>query len=854
MRILHIITRLDRGGSADVVLNLTEGLKNMGHEVFLATGPSCDPQADMVHFSDRTGIPVTHMKYLRREIHPLLDLLAFFETLKTIREIRPDLLHTHTSKAGFIGRIAGRIAGTRAIVHMPHGHVFYGYFNTFASRLFLFLERAASLFGDMIITLTELEKKEYISLHIESAPKIRAVPCGIDLDTFSTNTGDKLRDELGIPGSTKVVGWVGRLEPIKGCKFFIKACELIRKELPNAKFLVVGDGPLREELKDLSSSLGLDDDLMFLGFREDIPAVMGSIDLLLHTPLNEGLGRVLLEAMACAKPVVATRVGGIPEIVKHGVNGLLVPPEDHIAMACESVKVMRDADFAEKLGRAGREKASAFSTGHMVKQISGLYRELIAVLLVVAFLFIPGGASHAMDRIPGVVHLDTNVSDGPLSPEEIIIKAKEAGLKVAITSDKDNQHVQYGLLPLRKIIQKTEERQSVRTYGAKDYLDLVDGIGKRNPDMTIIAGLEAVPFYYWQGSYLNRDLKLMDFHKHLLVIGLEKPEDIKGIPAVCSNNPVLFNWWCLLNAWPLLLLPAGLLLALNKKTEYVSLQQLVVKKEKRPYLIPGLIILLSGLLFSINNLPFCQPLYDQYHGDRGPLPYQTLIDYVENKGGMVFWAHPDVNSKFKLDQFEINTPPYSEELIRTSNYTGFAALLEGMKVTGRPGGVWDLVLKQYINGERKKPVWAIGELDYKEGNWMGETQTVFLADKNNKTEILDAMRKGRMYAVSGEPKPVLEAFQVWDDKNKNWVEMGGTATTGKQIKIKISVSLAADKKANMKLKLIREGVVIKEMPFENKLDTELTEDYPEKGRKTYYRIDIDGKLISNPIFVQMGAM
>ncbi|MBI5232738.1 MAG: hypothetical protein HY880_00110, partial [Deltaproteobacteria bacterium] len=252
--------------------------------------------------------------------------------------------------------------------------------------------------------------------------------------------------------------------------------------------------------------------------------------------------------------------------------------------------------------------------------------------------------------------------------------------------------------------------------------------------------------------------------------------------------------------------------------------------------------------------PFCRPLYDQYHGDRGALPYQNFIDYVEGKGGMVFWAHPDVYSRFKLDKFGIDTPPYSGELIRTGNYTGFAALLGGMKNTARPGGVWDTVLKQYIGGERKKPVWAIGELDYKEGDWMGETQTVFLADKNSKADILDAMRKGRMYAVSGEPKPVLEEFRVWDVKNNTWVEMGGTAAAEGSVRLKIHVRLPEAKKKGMKLKLIREGTVIKEIDFDMELETELTDACPEKGGKTYYRIDIDGKLISNPIFVQQGAM
>lgn len=475
----------------------------------------------------------------------------------------------------------------------------------------------------------------------------------------------------------------------------------------------------------------------------------------------------------------------------------------------------------------------------------------ICVLAII--LFICGPAAEALERIPGAVHLDTNISDGAISPGEMVAKVKEAGLKVAITSDKDNQRVEYGLFPLRRILRKVVENQSVMTYGPEKYLELLNGISHKNPDMTIIAGLEAVPFYYWQGNYFDNDLKLMDFHKHLLVIGLEKPEAIKGIPSVGYNNPLKFNSWCLLNTWPVFLLPLGLWLSFYKKTEHVKLQQLFIKRTKRPYLIIGIAILSPAILFTANNVPFCPPLYDQYHGDMGAMPYQNFIDYVENRGGMVFWAHPDVEAKHKMNGIEINTRAYHEELLRTHNYTGFAVLLEGMKHTGNPGGIWDSVLKQYLKGERKKPVWAIGELDFKEGAWMGDTQTVFLVDKNNKAEILAAMRNGRMYAVSGEQKPVLVAFQVWDNKNNNWAEMGGTATVRGKTRIKIGVSLPDGYNGTRKLKMIREGIVIKEFDMGKHLDMEWVDEYFKAGAMTYYRLDIDGRLISNPIFVKMNG-
>ena len=461
------------------------------------------------------------------------------------------------------------------------------------------------------------------------------------------------------------------------------------------------------------------------------------------------------------------------------------------------------------------------------------------------------GISHAVERVAGVIHLDTSVGGGVLSPEEMINKVKEAGIKVAVITDKDNMRIEYGISPLRKIVKKVQERNSITTYGAEKYLDVIEDISRKNPDMTIIAGVEAMPFYYWEGSYFNDNLRLVNLHKHLLIIGMESPEDFEDIPSVSYNNPKVFNIWCFLNLWPLLLIPVGFRLVFYKKKALVKMRLFSYSKECRPFVILGAVILLLGILFTINKFPFCSPLYDQYHGDMGALPYQNLIDYTEKKGGMVFWAHPDVGATHTLNDIKISTSPYSNELLRTFNYTGFAAFVEGMKFSGRPGGYWDTVLKQYINGQRQKPVWAIGELDYKDGSWMGETQTIFIVNENNKAEILNAMRKGRMYAVHGELKPVLDAFQIWDDEDGIWTEMGSTAIAVQRIRLKIKAYLPEKYKRAARLRLIREGVVIKEISMDSAVDMEMNDQFFEPGGMTYYRIDIEGRLISNPIFVKM---
>jgi hypothetical protein len=480
------------------------------------------------------------------------------------------------------------------------------------------------------------------------------------------------------------------------------------------------------------------------------------------------------------------------------------------------------------------------------------FKRIILSLASCLIMIVPGltGSAGALEQVAGVIHLDTNVGDGVLSPEAMIHKVREAGIKVAVITDKDNMRVEYGIPPLRKIVKKAEERSSLTTFGAEKYLSVINDLSEKNPDMTIIGGVEALPFYYWEGSYFDSNLKLVDLHKHLLIIGLDSPGDIEGIPSVSYNNPPQFGIPCVLNAWPLVLIPAGIWLAGRKKKELVQGRMFSYRRERRPSVLFGVFLVLSGALFTLNNIPFCSSLYDQYHGDRGALPYQHLIDYAEAKGGMVFWAHPDVGGVHTLNGIEIFTPPYSKELIRTDNYTGFSAFVEGMKFSGRPGGYWDMALKQYINGERRKPVWAIGELDYKEGQWMGDTQTVFLVHKNSKPEILKAMHEGRMYAVHGDLKPVLEAFQIWDDRHGVWAEMGGTAAASQRIQLKIKVSMP-EKERGAILRLMREGVVIKEISLNNAIDMELNDSFFKPGGKTYYRVDIDGRLISNPIFVTM---
>ncbi len=377
-KVLEVITRLDRGGSSEVVLFLANSLPRSQFQTVIVSGITADPPEDLEAYTQKTGVPIRFVKNLQREINLFSDSLALFRLYRIIRKERPVLVHTHTSKAGLLGRFAAHLAGVSRIVHTPHGHIFYGYYGPLKTALFVLLERLAAKVTSKMTTLTELEKEDHLVRHIGSPDQFIPIPCGIDLNPYLKLSGapGDIRREWGLSPGDLAVGSVGRLVPIKGHCYFLEACPQIKKEIPKVKFILVGDGPLRQDLERLSSRLGTG--ALFLGNCTNIPEILQGLDLLVHPSLNEGLGRVLIEAGAAGKPVVATRVGGVPEAVEHGRTGLLVPPRDPSAIAEACVRLLKDGATREAMGRRAREKAfSLFDQQEMVKKVETLYRSLL---------------------------------------------------------------------------------------------------------------------------------------------------------------------------------------------------------------------------------------------------------------------------------------------------------------------------------------------------------------------------------------------------------------------------------------------------------------------------------------------
>lgn len=374
MKILHVITRLDMGGSALALLLIAALQRRRGHEVAVAHGPT-DMHQD-ADFLGRAGVTVHYIPSLLREISPTKDIRTLFAVWTLTRKTRPDIVHTHTSKAGFVGRLGARLAGCGAVVHSPHGHVFSGYFSPAASLMFVMLERIAAHFCDRILPLTEMEAGEYLRRGVAPREKLIPVPMGVRLDGFKSPARGRheVRRELGIPDDAPVVGWVGRLDPVKDCGTFVESFGRVSEGVPGVWYLVVGDGTEAGAVRERADALG-GGRIVMAGRRDDVAEMVGAMDVFALTSLNEGLGMVIVEAMAAGVPVVATDVGGVPEVVDGA--GMLVPPSDPDALGSALVGLLDDGGLRERLAAKGRARAERYSIEATEAALETVYEDVI---------------------------------------------------------------------------------------------------------------------------------------------------------------------------------------------------------------------------------------------------------------------------------------------------------------------------------------------------------------------------------------------------------------------------------------------------------------------------------------------
>lgn len=382
VKVLHIITRLIRGGAEHNTMLSVKGLQQLEYNVSLAGGPSDKEEGDIEDDIRQSVDEVKLFHNLVREVNPLNDLMAFLRLYLYIKRKRFDIVHTHVSKAGILGRWAAKLAGVPVIVHTTHGHYFHGYFNPLSTRFFILLERLTALITDKMITLTHVEQEQYMEQGIGRPDLYVAILSGIDLNRF--NRGNvktcprEMRRSIGFDEKDLIIGTVGRIAPIKDHENLIRAVPEVVSAIPDARFVIVGDGPIRAEMEELAIRLGLGDRLLFIGMRKDIPELLSIMDIFVLPSLNEGMGRAMVEAMAMGVPVIASKVGGVPEVITDGETGLLVPPGNSKVLAEAIIRLASDRDLAKKLTKAGCQRAhEAFGADIMVDRISCLYQELL---------------------------------------------------------------------------------------------------------------------------------------------------------------------------------------------------------------------------------------------------------------------------------------------------------------------------------------------------------------------------------------------------------------------------------------------------------------------------------------------
>jgi glycosyltransferase involved in cell wall biosynthesis len=377
IRIMRIIARLNIGGPAIHVALLTEKFSPPRYESMLVCGTLDEAEGDMTYYAESRGIQPTVLADLGRAINPISDLRTIWTLVKLMREFQPDVVHTHTAKAGFTGRIAARLAGVPVIVHTFHGHVFKGYFTGLKTQVFIQIERFAARLSDAIITLTEELRRELADeYHITRRGRITVLPLGFDLSPFTAiprKNGD-FRRAWHIPADALLVGIVGRMVPVKNHALFLNAAAKIRQSLPKAHFVMVGDGELRPQIEAQIAALGLQSAVTITGWQREVAPIYSDMDVLVISSLNEGTPVTVIEALASCCPVVTTDVGGLPDLLEGGKLGRLVPSENVDALADAIIDTLCNPPDVSHAQAMMHER---YGIERLVSDLDSLYRGLL---------------------------------------------------------------------------------------------------------------------------------------------------------------------------------------------------------------------------------------------------------------------------------------------------------------------------------------------------------------------------------------------------------------------------------------------------------------------------------------------
>jgi len=385
VKVVRVIARLNMGGPALHVAYLSEGLRERGYDTTLVAGTLARGEDSMSFVAEELGVRVERVPELSREISPLRDLRAILRLAQLIRRERPQILHTHTAKAGAVGRIAALAAGHARppiIVHTFHGHVLRGYFDPVRAYGFRLFERWLATKTTTLIAVSPQVRDDLVHLGVAPREKFTVIRLGIELDErISAPDGARAetRRLLGVPQDAFVVGWIGRMTGVKNTDQVLAALKLLRDRGVDAYLCMVGDGPDRERLERRAHDLGVVKRCLFLGYQEEVARFYAAFDGMILTSVNEGTPVSAIESLAAGRPVVATRVGGVPDVVDDGEDGFLVDPGSTEQLADRLEELARNPELREQMGERGRARVpSRYAVTRLVEDMDRLYKSLLA--------------------------------------------------------------------------------------------------------------------------------------------------------------------------------------------------------------------------------------------------------------------------------------------------------------------------------------------------------------------------------------------------------------------------------------------------------------------------------------------
>jgi len=373
-RVLHVITRLEPGGAQRNTLYTVEHLDRSEFEAALAWGPGdpLDEAAAAIPGLRREPVPE-----LVRPLAPALDARALRRLVDVMRRFSPQVVHTHSSKAGVLGRAAARITRTPVVVHSIHGFGFTPLQSGPVRALYVIAERVMSRWTDHFIAVSESNLREGAALGVVPPERASVIRSGIELERFRRAAGGgEVRRRLGLPPAAPLVVQIGNFKPQKAPLDFVRAAAAVAREVPEAWFVMVGDGALRPAAEELASDLGVAGRMVFCGWWEDVPGLLAASRVSVLTSRHEGLPRAAVESLAAGVPVVATAVDGTPEVVRDGCNGFLVTAGDVAGIARRVRALLVDGELHRRLAAAAPQGLEAFDIDHMVRQQEELYRWL----------------------------------------------------------------------------------------------------------------------------------------------------------------------------------------------------------------------------------------------------------------------------------------------------------------------------------------------------------------------------------------------------------------------------------------------------------------------------------------------